>query len=228
MSTTSIVVAEGRAALGDRITRRLPARRLVDGVRYVVGRQKLALLDVDERPVSAPRPRGRSGARGTPESGARPPLRGDEPPAPGSWTSVITGRPNAPSPAREDRQARVEPEPRNERLDVRLALSNEALNTHGRPWRATTAMRRAMPSAWASTRSRRARRGGRAEHAAPDGRLPKAGRVSRRLIIGGGSSSPVATRPRLRTGTRTPCRLAACRLLRRTRRTADADEWAST
>ena len=51
----------------------------------------------------------------------------------GSWTSVVTGRPEAALTRSRIRRPSSSPTPRNESRLERLALSNDALKTAGRP-----------------------------------------------------------------------------------------------
>ncbi len=126
-----VVVAEARAALGDDHARVAGIDDLRDGVAHVVGREELALLDVHD----APGPRGRDEQVGLAERNAgsagrrRPP-----PPAPacdGSWMSVRIGTPRRALIAASTRSPSSRPGPRNDRPDVRLALSKDALKTNG-------------------------------------------------------------------------------------------------
>ena len=132
-----VVIAEARAALGDDDARVAGVDDLRDRVLHVVGREELPLLDVDDAPglrrgdeqVGLP-------ARGTPESAAR---RRRRPPAAacdGSWMSVRIGTSKRALIAASTRRPSSSPGPRNERPDVRFALSYDALKMNGTPTRA--------------------------------------------------------------------------------------------
>ena len=99
------------------------------------GREELPLLDVDGAAGPRRRPRaGRSGGRGTRGSAGRRRPRRPAPACAGSWMSVRTGTPSSALTRPRMREALVEARARGtSAIEVRLALSKEALKTNGTP-----------------------------------------------------------------------------------------------
>ena len=132
-----VVVAEAGAALGDEDARVARVDDLGDRVPHVVGREELALLDVDDaaglrrgdEQVGLPqRNAGICSTSATSAAGAA---------CDGSWMSVRIGTPSRALIAAEDAQAFVEARARGTiGSDVRFALSYDALKMNGTPQRA--------------------------------------------------------------------------------------------
>ena len=127
------MIAEARAPFGDDDVRIAFRRDLGDGVFHVVGRRELALLDVDHASGARAAMRSvcreeRGNLQHVGDLGGHSGFRrlvdvGDD----GDVESLLI----APSTRKPSRM----PGPRNDRFDVRLALSYDALNMSGMPTR---------------------------------------------------------------------------------------------
>ena len=212
-----VVVAEARAALGDDDARITRGGDLRDGVLHVVGREELALLDVDDPTGLAPRRRsGRSGATGTRGSaGHRRPRRRSAASA-ASWMSVTIGTLNRRLIAASTRSPSVMPGPRYDLAEVRLALSYERLEDE----RDTDARRDVHERLGQARGVRLALDDARTGHQDDGMSVPHHHVAQRDRRHGSGHRLGGVALALLR-----PC---ACSSLRRTTRTADAASSAST